>query len=298
MTAAAPEDDDLEALRRSIGDPRRWTVVIDFDGTLAPIVDHPDRAAPAPGAIEAIEDLARVCEVALLSGRALDDLVARLGRTPPGVLLVGGHGSEARHPDGTRTALTDLDAATAALDEVEATIRPLVDETAGWIVERKATSVAVHHRRVTPTEVDRILPEVRRALEGATSSAPGFVVLDGKAVVELRVRGTDKGVALRWILDRAAARADLLPGRPDIKPLVFGDDTTDEDAFEVALELGGQAVRIDELPSATSARFRLRDPGRVVTLLRDVRDALGPDPSVGTPRAAWDASDAGGTQAR
>lgn len=291
MTVPAPSDggDDLEALRRRVGDPRRWTLVIDFDGTLAPIVDHPDRAAPAPGALEAIADLARVCEVALLSGRALDDLTARLGRVPPGVLLVGGHGSEARHPDGTRTALTDLDAATASLDEVEAAVRPLVDEAAGWIVERKATSVAVHHRRVAPPAVDRILPEVRRVLEGATSAPPSFVVLDGKAVVELRVRGTDKGVALRWIVDQATDRADLLPGRPDIKPLVFGDDTTDEDAFEVALDLGGEAVRIDEVPSATSAHFRLRDPGRVVTLLRSIHDTLGPDPSAGSTYGAWQA---------
>lgn len=261
--------------------------MLDFDGTLAPIVGHPHQAAPAPGAVEAIAQLARICEVALLSGRALDDLEARLGHVPTGLLLVGGHGSEARRPDGTRVALTDLDAARAALDTVEARLADLVAPDAGWLVERKSTSVAVHHRRVDPTQVAATLPRVHQLLADATELGPGFVLLEGKAVVELRVGGIDKGVALRWLVEQAAERAPLLPGRPEIKPLVLGDDTTDEDAFEVALELGGEAVLVAEAPAATSARFRLRDPSRVVTLLHAVRDPLGDGASAAVVHELW-----------
>lgn len=287
MDPSDPADDDLDALRGRIGDPREWTFVIDFDGTLAPIVDRPDEARPAPGAAEALADLAAVCEVALLSGRALDDLIARLGTVPDGVLLVGGHGSEARRPDGTRVPLADLDAASEVLDEVEAAVTDLVDPQAGWLVERKSTSLVVHHRRVAPTEADDLLPRVRDVLEGYTGRRPGFVVQDGKAIVELKVRGIDKGVALTWITERAADQAELLPHRPAIKPLVFGDDTTDEDAFAVSLELGGEAVLIAEEPTATRARFRLRDPSRVVTLLRGVRGTLDDGASLAVPHDAW-----------
>jgi trehalose-phosphatase len=285
----APEDggDDLDALLRRIGDPRRWTIVLDFDGVLAPIVDHPDDAAPAPGTVEAIADLAAICEVALLSGRALEDLQARLGEVPAGVLLVGGHGSEARRPDGTHVALTDLDAASETLDALEADLRTLVDEDAGWIVERKSTSLAVHHRRADPSDATATLPQVLRRLEASTDLDPGFVLLEGKAVVELKVRGIDKGVALAWLHEQAADRADLLPGRPSIKPLVLGDDTTDEDAFAVAIDLDGEAVLVAEAPRPTNARFRLRDPSRVVTLLRAVRDPLGNEASTAVPHDAW-----------
>ncbi len=191
------------------------------------------------------------------------------------MLLVGGHGSEARHPDGTHEALTDLGAATATLDRVEADLRAAVDPGAGWIVERKSTSVAVHHRRVAAVEVERVLPRVRDTLLATIDHPPGFVLLGGKAVLELKVRGIDKGRALRWIHERAAGRATALPDRPPTAPLVLGDDTTDEDAFAVALALGGEAVLVAEEAVSTNARFRLHDPARVVTLLRAVREPLG-----------------------
>lgn len=281
--------DDLDALRRFVGDPRRWTLVLDFDGTLSPIVDHPDDAAPVEGALEAIADLADVCEVALLSGRAVADLEVRLGEVPDHLLLVGGHGSEARRPDGTVEPLTDLDAAADALDDIEAELGAMVDERAGWLVERKATSIAVHHRRVPDDDVAQRLPAVRSLLEDVVDGdlAPGFVLLAGKAVLELKARGIDKGRALTWLDQQAADRADGLPGRPPMRPLVFGDDTTDEDAFEAAVALGGEGVLVAEEPVATSARFRLRDPARVVTLLRAVRDPLGDEPVPGVPHDAW-----------
>jgi trehalose 6-phosphate phosphatase len=288
-TDGDPDDaaDDLDALRDRIGDPRRWSFVLDFDGTLAPIVDHPGDATPAPGALEAVAALAGICEVALLSGRALHDLEARLGEVPPGVLLVGGHGSEGRRPDGTHVALADLEAARDVLDELEATLRDLVDEDAGWEVERKSTSLVVHHRRVAPDTLTDRLPDVRAALEDATDRGPGFVVADGKAILELKLRGIDKGVALAWLHEQAAGRAVHLADEPTIAPIVFGDDTTDEDAFAAALRLGGEAVLVADAPATTSARFRLRDPARVVTLLRAVRDPLGDEATAAIPHDAW-----------
>jgi trehalose 6-phosphate phosphatase len=259
--------DDLDSLLEHIDDPRRWSWVFDFDGTLSPIVDDPDAAGPAPGAVEGLTALAARCEVALLSGRGLDDLLARLGKVPDGLLVVGGHGSEARLPDGTHTALTDLDAADTVLDDLVATLRDRLDPAAGWLLERKRTSLAVHHRKVAPDEAAAHLGDVRATLEAAAPRDPGFTVMAGKAVLEIKPKGVDKGAALRWILERSDAR-----------PVVVGDDVTDEDAFVVARDLGGDGILVAEAPTETTARFRLRDPSRVVTLL----DAL-------TRRSPWDA---------
>lgn len=285
--APAPDADDLDALLTRLGDPRRWTWVLDFDGTLAPIVDHPDEAVPAPGAWEAVAALAEVCEVAVLSGRPLDDLAARLGDVPPDVLLIGGHGSEARTPDGQRVALTDLDAATATLDDVEATLRARLDAADGWLIERKVTSLAVHHRRVAAGQQARHLDAVHALLDDACARPPGFVRLDGKSVVELKAAGVDKGRALAWIDEVSADRATRLPDRPPIRPLVLGDDVTDEDAFVAALTVGGEAVLVADRPVATAARFRLHDPARVVTLLRAARQGLGTRPTPG-PGSRWE----------
>jgi trehalose 6-phosphate phosphatase len=276
-----PASDDLDPLLAELADPRAWTFVLDFDGTLAPIVDHPDAAVAAPGAVEALARLAEVTAVAVLSGRGLDDLTERLGDAPAGLLLVGGHGSEARRPDGTRDALTDLTAGAEALDRVQAAVAGLLDERAGWQLERKVTSLVVHHRRVAPEVTEARLPEVRAALEAATDDGPGFVVQEGKAVLELKVAGIDKGRALRWI---ASAASDGV-GR---RVLVAGDDTTDEDAFAAAADLGGLGVLVAERPVATtSARWRLRDPDRLVTLLRAVRDPLGDTPAADVDHDVW-----------
>jgi trehalose 6-phosphate phosphatase len=134
---------------------------------------------------------------------------------------------------------------------------------------------------------------VRSRLEDATDSGPGFVLLEGKAVLELKARGVDKGRALAWISRVAADRAERLPGSPAITPLVLGDDVTDEDAFTTAVGLGGEGVLVSETPAATVARFRLREPARVVTLLEAARERLGEHAAAGVPHRTWrDAADA------
>ena len=67
----------------------------DFDGTLAPIVNHPGDARPLPEAAAALRALADLpaTTAALISGRALRDLAALSGMTAP-VHLVGSHGAE------------------------------------------------------------------------------------------------------------------------------------------------------------------------------------------------------------
>ena len=76
-------------------------VACDYDGTLAPIVDDPDRAAPLLGAIDALADLAALPAtwVSLVSGRSLDALVA-LACPPRAIGLIGSHGAERVAPAG------------------------------------------------------------------------------------------------------------------------------------------------------------------------------------------------------
>lgn len=280
-------DDDLGTLLAHVDDPRRWTWVLDFDGVLAPIVDHPDDAVLADGAWDAIAALAEICEVALLSGRALGDLRRRLGQVPPRVLLVGGHGSEARLPDGTRTPLTDLDVARGVIDRVVRELGDTLSSRDRWLIERKATSVAVHHRLVPDRVRDDLLPWVRHVLDRATGDGPGFAVMTGKAVLELKARGVDKGRALRWIDEVSADVAERLPGDPPIRPIVLGDDVTDEDGFAAAVAVGGDGVLVAEAPQPTAAGYRLHDPARVVEFLRAVRRLVGPDALAGVPGGSW-----------
>lgn len=255
MTDAPPTASDPTEVAAAIGDVTERLVVLDFDGTLSPIVDDPDAATLASGAGEAVRDLAGITRVAVLSGRHLDDLAPRVGDLE--VTLAGGHGSELREIDGTRTPLLDHDAVRGTLDRLEAALRDLVDPTDGWVVEPKPASLAVHHRRVPDDVRERLLPRVRGLMEDAADEPPGWDVLDGKAVTELRPTGTDKGTALDVLVERLGG-----------VPLVIGDDVTDEDAFRAAVRHGGDAVLVAEAPRTTAARWRVTRPDEVVTLLR------------------------------
>ena len=233
----------------------QWLVALDFDGTLAPIVDHPDLAQPAPGALDALTELVRHAPVGVLTGRAIDDVRRRLDGLS--AAYAGGHGAELVLADGTPAPLVDPELVAPTLDQAEQDVRAVVEDRSGWLVERKQTSLAIHHRLADEDSVLEFAPRVAALLERHVSASPGFQVLSGKAVLELRPVGADKGVAL----DRISATT------PGTLPLVVGDDVTDEDAFEVARTLGGRGVLVAPEDRDSAATDRVADPDAVVALL-------------------------------
>ncbi len=260
MTAPRTPADELpladpDRLGAELRPLQRWLVVLDFDGTLAPIVDHPDQASAAPGVIETLSRLAAVAPIAVLSGRPIADVRRRLADLP--AAYAGGHGAELVLADGTDAPLVDPDTVKPTLDRAEATIRALVDDEGGWFVERKQASLAVHHRLAGQDSIAAHAPRVQALLEHHAAEPPGFTVMAGKAVLELRPNGADKGRALERPLEHG----------PGLLPLVAGDDVTDEDAFEVARARGGRAILVAETPRPTAATDRIADPDALVRLL-------------------------------
>jgi trehalose 6-phosphate phosphatase len=278
MSLAGARSDDprlLAAHLAALAEDRPLLVALDHDGTLSPIAPRPEAAVLAPGAREALAALADVpdLDVAIISGRGLDDLTARLGDL--GVTLVAEHGLRRRSPDGQRTQLAP-GLATATLDALRATLARLLAEDAardGWIVEDKGVGLAVHHRLVAADRLEPTLGAVRAALEAAAAhpcdggppDVPGGQVQAGKAVLELRAAGADKGAAL----------TRLLAERPGTLAVMVGDDATDEPAFVAAQERGGIGVLVGTPDTVTAASAVLADPDAVVALLGALVETLG-----------------------
>ena len=237
-------------------------VLLDHDGTLSPLAPTPDAAGLPPATRAALAALAGRTAVGVVSGRGLDDLVARLGDLP--LTLVAEHGLRARRPDGTVEQLADgLDP--GVLDGLRGELARLLAGAGGWIVEDKGVGIAVHHRLVAPDDVGRLLPRVH-GLVAAAARAGGGTVQEGHAVLELRAAGADKGSALRHL---AAAH-------PDRTVVMVGDDRTDEPALAAAEDLGGLGVLVAEAPRPSAASVRLRDPDEVTALLATLADGLSP----------------------
>jgi trehalose 6-phosphate phosphatase len=218
-------------------------VALDFDGTLAPIVEVPAEARALPAALEAIQGLAALpgTTVVLLSGRALADLAAVAGLGPP-VRLIGSHGLE---PDDGPVPLDD--GQRARLDRLNAEVDALVDGEPGVRTERKPAGVAVHVRGAAPEVGRRVL----HALRDGPAAAPGIVSTPGKEVLDLAVTDMNKGIAL----DRMRGAAAVF---------FAGDDVTDETAF-ARLRPGDVGVKVGE--GDTAAEHRVSDPAALAELL-------------------------------
>jgi len=236
----------------------RVLVALDFDGVLSPIVDDPSAARPTPEAAAALARLVATTDVALVSGRDIDDLRA-CASPPDGVVLVGGHGTQSSLEGAAGgQALTPeqsdlLQRLGSALDEI-------VDGVDGVHVERKPMSVVLHTRRASRPDAART---TELALAGP-ATWDGVHALRGKEVVELGAVALGKGggiVRLRERLSGAGAPVEAL--------LFAGDDVTDEDGFAV---LGPDDVGVKVGDGETRAGFRVDSPTEVAAMLALLAD--------------------------
>lgn len=208
---------------------------LDFDGTLAGIVADPDAARIDDRQAMLLLSLSKALDgaLAVVSGRALDDLAARV---PAGLMRVGGHGLQAAGPDAA------VPARPGTPEGLIARLGGLEGEFPGVRVEAKGPVVAIHYRAAPKVRV----PLGNRLAEAA-GDMPGYALHGGKAVYELKPQGADKGAALSRLMTLAP-----FAGR---RPVMVGDDVTDEDAFAAATRLGGHGIKVGSGP--TSARYRL-----------------------------------------
>lgn len=215
---------------------------LDYDGTLAPIVDDPMQAYPHPDIPDMLDALAEKYPVWIVTGRYLNDLEVLLDRPQEAIGLHGiqrgrlGDGAENVMPEDAREAIDAL--------------RTSVPSFEGLRVEEKGPMFAVHYRMAENKA------GARAALREWLTELPSSLdPIWGKDVVELRPRGVSKGTAVREIADRYSDRTALY----------LGDDVTDEDAFRA---LGRDAVTVKVGEGETVARYRLKDVDEVVEYLR------------------------------
>ena len=227
-------DDILRRIRE-----RGCVLMIDFDGTLAPMVSDPRRARMGMRTRRALEGVARRYPVAVITGRALSDVQARVPTY--GVSFAGNHGLECStkgrvHPVRIPAILQ------RALNTVRARLRCVALDYKGIYFEDKVYSLSLHYRRCPRSKH----AAVRAKVMNAVREAGGLRIVEGIYVLNiLPAMHRDKGTATREMYASLA-------GRKKPVPVFIGDDVTDEDAFRVIRQ--GITIKVGT-SSASAAQY-------------------------------------------
>ncbi|HCS58693.1 MAG TPA: trehalose-phosphatase [Gordonia polyisoprenivorans] len=239
----------------------RLLLASDYDGCIAPIVSRPQDAVGLPESIEALRAAARLdrTTVAVVSGRALSDLAALSGLADDPITLVGSHGSEFDTGFGQPVTAEQQQLLARIIDEFES----IATEFDGVTVEVKPVSTTLHVRNASPADAATALDRARLG----PARWDGVEATEGKAVIELAVIETSKGLALDLLRDRTGA--DVV--------IYLGDDVTDEKAFAHLRHDHDISIKVG--PGDTAAQYRVGDPADVAAVLEFVaahrREALG-----------------------
>jgi len=235
-------------------------VALDFDGTLAPIVENPEVALIHHDAHTVLVGLAeQVRAVAVLTGRparqvlalgGLDEVGDAIGESGHELVVLGQYGNERWTSNARRVVSPKPPSGLASLiGELPRLLRS-VDATDAW-VEEKGLAVAVHTRRSADPRAafDRLLPVLTEAAQRRNLS-----VEPGRMVIEIRASGMDKGLALHRLIEEYDAQAVVF----------IGDDLGDVPAFEAVAELRERGMPALLVCSGSDEESTLRDLADVV----------------------------------
>ena len=215
-------------MTKPIVDIRSIAVFLDVDGTLIDIALTPDRVVIPDGLVDLVRELTRHAggALAIVTGRPIAEVDRFLAPLAP--VAAGVHGAQLRRqPDGAvelRAKPIDADLVAAVQREIGS--RPNI------MVEAKPTSIAIHYRQAPnlAAELEAVLERILKR------SADHLVLAHGRKVMEIVPRDVSKGDALKLLME--------LPDFRGRKPVMIGDDVSDQSAFEAATNLGGFGLKV------------------------------------------------------
>jgi len=266
--ALAPEPPLLTAIRQVRRMPG-VSLLLDYDGTLVPFARSPELAAPDDelmtllGALAAASDMT----VHIVSGRSRETLDAWFATVA--VSLWAEHGFWHRP-----AMKSEWEAGAHVAQEWISRLLPILEQfaesTPGAHIEQKSASIAWHYRGVHGDFGARQAHELRMLLGDALSNQP-LEVLEGKKVIEVRLRGVSKAlVAQRVLIEDPSGK----------RVIAIGDDRNDEELFR-ALPRATVTVAVGQRPSR--ARYRLADHQAVRQILRRLLESEEPGVGIRDP---------------
>lgn len=195
-------------------------IFLDFDGTLAPIVEHHADAAISSEMRELVQKLSQKYPLAVVSGRGLADVSRKMNL--PELYYAGSHGFEISGPNGFSKDHEEAEKVLPIFEEIEPLLKDRLEGISGVDFERKKFTLAVHYRQVKGPQES----EVHKIVLDTVKRYPELAKAEGKKVIEIRPAiDWHKGKAVEFLKTELSKEKNAFS-------IYVGDDVTDEDAFE------------------------------------------------------------------
>ncbi|XP_074264383.1 putative trehalose-phosphate phosphatase J isoform X2 [Silene latifolia] len=246
---------------------KQIVMFLDYDGTLSPIVDDPDRAFMSDSMRRTVRKLAKYFPTAIVSGRCRDKVYNFVKLAE--LYYAGSHGMDIKGPTkgskylkGSQGVLFQpASEFLPMMDEVYNTLLVKTKPILGAMVEHNKFCLSVHFRCVDEKKWTELAHEVRSVLK----EYPKLRLTQGRKVFEIRPTiKWDKGKALEFLLESLG-----LANCSDVFPVYIGDDCSDEDAFKVLQDRGqGFGILVSKIAKETNASYYLEGPSEVMNFLQ------------------------------
>ncbi|VFR02220.1 unnamed protein product [Cuscuta campestris] len=259
---------------------KKIVVFLDYDGTLSPIVDDPNRAFMSDEMRAAVKNIALHFPTAIISGRNRDKVSELVGLSE--LYYAGSHGMDIAFPPKNEVSYinpdciksTDENGEEVCVFQPAREFIPLIKEVfeiltgktqhiEGSSVENHKFCASVHYRNV----VRKRWPWVAQIVHDVLKGYPRLVLTHGRKVLEVRPDiDWDKGKAVNFLLESLG-----LDDNEDVLALYIGDDRTDEDAFKVLRDGNrGYGILVSAAPKESKAFFSLYNTSQVKEFLESL----------------------------
>jgi trehalose-phosphatase len=248
----------IDALSQRLESRKRLLLMLDYDGTLTPIVSRPQDAILSESTRNLIVRLSRLenIKIFIISGRSLKEIRKLVGITNIG--YVGNHGFELKLP-GRKPRLFYTKKDIKNICKVKKWFYKQIGKIPGIILEDKGPILAIHYRRAGK----KVGEKIKELASASAEVISRFNIVYGKKVVELRPRKDYNKGAIVSMFKKCVNNKTVL--------VYIGDDKTDEDAFKV-LGKDDFAVFVGRSSEHSWARHFLRDSRSVRKFLEKLSD--------------------------
>uniref|UniRef100_A0ACD5UT62 Uncharacterized protein n=1 Tax=Avena sativa TaxID=4498 RepID=A0ACD5UT62_AVESA len=250
---------------------KKIALFLDYDGTLSPIVNDPEKAFMSPEMRAAVKNVAKFCPTAIVSGRFRDKVFEFVklkelyyaGSHGMDILISSADSKSKTKDDGQAKLFQPASEFLPMIIEVNKSLVEATRSIKGANVENNKFCVSVHYRNVDKKDWKLVAQLVDNVLK----DFPRLKLTTGRKVLEVRpVIDWDKGKAVEFLLQSLR-----LDDPESVLPIYIGDDRTDEDAFKVLRERNcGYGILVSQVPKETEAFYSLTSPSEVMEFLNSL----------------------------